>query len=216
MSDRLTERQITDAGNPAKPTGVYGARMLHRMNRSHADVTNWALDFIDFSNVAHALDIGCGGGATMARLLARMGGRDGTVCGVDHSEISCEESRALNAEAIAAGRAEVLQADVESLPFADGSFDVAVTVESFYFWPRPQEDLVEVARVLAPGAHFLLVADVYQKDGLPAETLENIRKRNLTVLAPDEYEASLTRAGLSSVTVHLRDGTTWIAVEGVR
>ena len=216
MSDRLTEEQITDAGNPAKPTGVYGARMLHRMNRSHADVTNWALGHIDFSGASRALDIGCGGGATMARMLRLMDGRDGTVCGVDYSETSCEESRAFNAEAIAAGRAEVLQADVESLPFADGSFDVAVTVESFYFWPRPQADLAEVARVLAPGAHFLLVADVYRTEGLPAETLENIRKRDLTVLAPDEYEALLLGAGFARAAAHLREGTTWIAVEGVR
>ena len=56
MSDKLTERQVTDAGNPAKPTGIYGARMLRRMNRSHADVTNWALDLIDFSSMARALD----------------------------------------------------------------------------------------------------------------------------------------------------------------
>lgn len=216
MPDKLTEQQITDAGNPAKPTGVYGAQMLHRMNRSHADVTNWALDLMDFSSVARALDIGCGGGATMARMLTRMGERGGTVCGVDYSETSCEESRAFNAEAIAAGRAEVRQANVERLPFADGSFDAAVTVESFYFWPHPRRNLVEVARVLAPGAHFLLVADVYKRDGLSAETLENIRARHLTVLAPREYERLLLEAGFARATAHLRDGTTWIAVEGVR
>ena len=190
--------------------------MLHRMNRSHADVTNWALDFMDFSSVAHALDIGCGGGATMARILTRMGEGSGAVYGVDYSETSCEESRAFNAKAISAGRAEVRQANVESLPFADGSFDAAVTVESFYFWPHPQDDLVEVARVLVPGAHFLLVADVYRTDGLSAETLENIRARNLTVLAPCEYERLLRAAGFASAMAHLKAGTTWIAVEGVR
>lgn len=216
MSDKLTERQVTDAGNPAKPTGIYGARMLRRMNRSHADVTNWALDLIDFSSMARALDIGCGGGATMARMLTRMGKQGGTVCGIDYSETSCEESRAFNAAAIAAGRAEVRQANVECLPFEDGSFDAAVTVESFYFWPHPQKDLAEVARVLAPGAHFLLVADVYKMDGLPAEVLENIRTRHLTVLAPDEYERLLLEAGFARATAHLKEGTTWIAVEGVR
>lgn len=69
-----TEQEIaaTALGNPAHPEGVYGAQMLERMNQSHNSLTNWGLDFIDFSHVTHTLDVGCGGGATIARLLSRM------------------------------------------------------------------------------------------------------------------------------------------------
>ena len=43
---------------------------------------------------------------------------------------------------------EVLEGSVEALPFADDGFDKIITVESFYFWPDPQENLKEVRRVL--------------------------------------------------------------------
>ena len=60
---------------------------------------------------------------------------------------------------------------MEELPFSDSSFDKIVTVESFYFWPDPEENLKEVYRVLAEDGTFLLVADIYQKEGLAREVL---------------------------------------------
>ena len=81
----------------------------------------------------------------------------------------------------------VIEASVDDLPFADSSFDVVTTVESFYFWPNPECDLAEVWRVLRPGGRFLLVADIYDKPDLPADASENIEKYQLTVLTPEGY-----------------------------
>ena len=209
------ERRVTDEGNPARPTGESGSMMLQRMNRSHADVTNWALDYLDFDSSATALDIGCGGGATMRRILDRMGPGSGVVVGVDYSEVSCEESRRLNADMIETGSMRVVQASVEDLPFDDASFDLITTVESFYFWPDPLESLREVRRVLKREGSFMLVADVYRKEGLSRQVLDNIEKYHLTVLTPQEYRDLFVAAGFSDVTVHVRPGTDWICVEGV-
>lgn len=224
------ERRVTEAGNPAKPQGTYGAQMLERMNRSHAAVTNWALDHVTFEPGWQVLDIGCGGGATMARIAARQAARaasagaegaadvprTGRVVGVDYSPTSCAQSRAFNAQAIGRGEMDVVEGSVEQLPFADGAFDAATTVESFYFWPSPGDNLREVARVLRPGGQFLLVADVYRHEGLDAGTLANIGEYHLTVLTPEEYLALFLRAGFSSCEVHLKGGTDWICVQGTR
>ena len=43
----------------------------------------------------------------------------------------------------------------------------------------PQENLKEVRRVLKTGGTFLLVADIYEKPGLPREVKDNIRKFHL-------------------------------------
>lgn len=214
----MDERAVTRAGNPGNPHGQFGEQMLERMNRSHADVTNWALDQLEFKAGDRALDIGCGGGATMGRIASRIqaAGGMGHVSGVDISEVSCETSRRNNEGAIRAGQMDVTQASVESLPFPDGAFDVVTTVESFYFWPDPQRSLAEVARVTRPGGHFLLVADVYRRSDLAPEVLQNIERYDLTVLAPDKYERLLRKAGFSAAKAHLKDGTTWIAVEGTR
>ena len=218
-SDRhMDERAVTEAGNPGNPQGTYGEKMLERMNRSHADVTMWALDQLAYKAGERALDIGCGGGATMERLARRIAaaGGAGHVSGIDHSEVSCEASRQYNRDAIQAGQMDVACASVESLPFRDNTFDIVTTVESFYFWPDPEASLKEVARVVKPGGHFLLVADVYRTPGLAKSTLENIEHYHLTVLTPEEYEKLLLGAGFSRAETHLKAGTTWIAVEGVK
>jgi ubiquinone/menaquinone biosynthesis C-methylase UbiE len=209
------ERRVTEEGNPARPTGEYGARMLRRMNDSHAEVTDWALDYLDFDSSDSVLDIGCGGGATMRRISERMGEGTGHVTGLDYSEVSCEESRLYNASDIEQGRMSVVQASVADMPFDDASFDLIVTVESFYFWPNPQESLAEVRRVLKRGGRFALVADIYGKPDLPDDVLENIEKYSLNVPTPDEYRALFDAAGFSECVVHTRRGTDWICVEGV-
>ena len=38
-SEIRTQQQITDSGNPRKPTGDDGQKMLERMNESHYAVT---------------------------------------------------------------------------------------------------------------------------------------------------------------------------------
>ena len=70
-----------------------------------------------------------------------------------------------NRKDIADGKMEIVEASVEELPFSDSSFDKIVTVESFYFWPDPEENLKEVYRVLAEDRTFLLVADIYREGG---------------------------------------------------
>ena len=211
----MDQASVTEAGNPAKPTGAYGAAMLRRMNESHGDVTDWALDYLDFDSSDNVLDVGCGGGATLARLAARMGEGSGRVTGVDHSEVACAESRAHNAAAIEAGRVRVVCASVDDLPFPDSSFDVVTTVESFYFWPTPEKSLAEVRRVLSRGGRFLLVADIYDKPDLGEEARANIERYGLNVPTPEQYRALFSAAGFASCEVHTHAGTDWICVEGV-
>lgn len=45
--------------------------------------------------------------------------------------------------------------NAESLPFPDESFDAVINVEASHLYPHVPRFLAEVARVLAPGGHFL-------------------------------------------------------------
>lgn len=206
------ERRITQEGNPAKPQGETGGLMLARMNDSHAAVTEWGLSHVSPAPDAAVLDIGCGGGATLRRLAARA--PQGHVTGLDYSEVSVDYSRRFNAEVIAAGRMEVVQGSVEALPFEDGCFDLITTVESFYFWPQPQENLREVHRVLKAGGTFLLIADIHEDGTLSAETRDNIERYHLFNPTKAEFEALFRRAGFREIAIHTREGEHWIAVCG--
>lgn len=214
FNTKENQKEITRIGNPRKPQGEEGAQMLRRMNESHCAVTEWALDFLKFQEGDQILDIGCGGGATLMRMSGRIG--TGHLVGVDYSAVSVRLSRGLNAADIRAGKMEVLEASVEKLPFQEGSFDKIITVESFYFWPNPVDNLKEVRRVLKTGGVFLLVADIYQKAGLSEETLANIARYQLLNPTPEEFEAMFQQAGFSEIRVHTRDGKDWICIEGIR
>lgn len=158
------------------------------------------------------LDIGCGGGATLKRMSDSV--VSGHLTGVDYSSTSVEMSKETNYDSVKSGKTDIIEASVEHLPFLDNSFDKIITVESFYFWPHPQENLKEVYRVLKTDGTFLLVADIYGKDGLDVQILENIKKFNLYNPTPDEYKKLFENAGFIDVKVHIKEDDNWICIEG--
>jgi ubiquinone/menaquinone biosynthesis C-methylase UbiE len=60
--------------NCANLQGRMGRVMLRFMNFGHARLTNWGLGLVNFHDGWTMLDIGCGGGATLKRLLKRSNG----------------------------------------------------------------------------------------------------------------------------------------------
>ena len=204
----------TAEGNPRRPEGEAGRAMLVRMNESHAQLVEWGLAQIDLRAGDTVLDIGCGGGNTLARMAQRV--TEGHLVGIDYAETSVEASRAFNAGLVEEGRMEILHGSVEHLPFADGQFDAVVTVESFYFWPSPEESLKEAARVIRRGGTFLLLAEIYGRDDLPEGIRAKIAGYDLTNPTPEEFERLFRAAGFSDVTMDFKAGEYWIAVRGVR
>ena len=209
---RGSDIDITELGNPAKPQGTYGKVMLQDMNAHHASVTEWGLHFLKIPKDAVLLDIGCGGGATLKKLAERA--PEGKVYGLDYSDVSVRESTAFNQELVDEGKIEIRTGSVESMPFPDCVFDGITTVESFYFWPDPEQNLKEVRRVLKETGIFLLIADIYGGYEFDEHTKENIEKYHLFNPAPEEFEQLFRNAGFSGVAVHLKEGTSWICVEG--
>lgn len=212
MAEHNEQPSVTRMGNPGKPTGEAGVEMLARMNASHGPVTEWGLSHISVAEDAAVLDIGCGGGATLHRLAARA--PHGAITGIDYSEVSVACSTDFNRADIESGRMKVLQASVEAMPFADDSFDIITTVESFYFWPDQAANLREVHRVLKPGGTFLLIAEIHENGALPESDRENVRTYNLFNPTQEQFLALFRQAGFTQVTAYTKPGEQWIAVTG--
>lgn len=210
--DKAQEDFLRENGNPAKPEGEAGAGMLEYMNEEHYEVTGWALSHFSFADGDRILDIGCGGGRTLARMARRC--RTNSLTGVDYSPVSVAQTTKYNQELVNEGRLTVVEGSVSDLPFADASFDKIITVESFYFWPSPVNDLREVHRVLAESGIFLLVADIYERPDLPESAREHIRMYHMLNPTLEEFRAYFEKAGFSDIVVHTKEGTTWVCVEG--
>ena len=83
------------------------------------------------------------------------------VHGVDYSPdslgVAVRTLRRLNEQ----GRAFVREAGVTHLPYEDARFDLAMAIESHYFWPNLRENLGEICRVLRAGGTVALAGGVY-------------------------------------------------------
>ena len=137
--------------NCACPQGRMGRAMLKFMNLCHAPLTNWGLKLVDIQDGWTMLDIGCGGGATLQRLLKRS--KDVKVYGIDISEESVAKAKKVNAEVLDK-QVFVTQGSAEKLPYEDEKFDLVTAVETVYFWPHLPDCLKEVRRVLKQGGSF--------------------------------------------------------------
>lgn len=195
--------------NTRKPEGFFGRMMVNGMNGgSHARMAEWGLSYVNLSEDADVLDIGCGGGANIARLLQRC--PKGTVTGIDHSPVSVKKSTEVNAAAIAAGRCKVMEASAAALPFADGAFDLVTAFETVYFWPEIEKCFAEVRRTLKEGGSFVIVNE---DDGLTDanKKWEKIID-GMHTYTPDELRTHLTAVGFHDIAVHRDEQHHWLCV----
>ena len=102
------------------------------------------------------LDAGCGDGRYLAALAA-MPGRPERVAATDISECILEVAQATSGHA--GLEVETARANLESLPFPDGSFDLVLCTQVIEHLLDPELGLRELTRVLAPGGRAILTTD---------------------------------------------------------
>ncbi len=98
------------------------------------------LDEFGFGSGKHVLDVGCGTGLVSHELADR----GCAITGIDVSGPMLEHAREL------VPRASFVEAPAETLPFADDSFDAAVSGQAFH-WFDQDKALAEMCRVVRPG-----------------------------------------------------------------
>ena len=190
----------------ARPEGFMGRCMLRFMNFGHAPLTNWGLDHVTFRDGMTMLDVGCGGGATLKRLLKRSTG--GKVFGIDISEERVAKARSLNKQLLGS-QVFVEQESADSLPWAPQTFDVVTAVETVYFWPDLQKCFQEVKRVLKPGGQFAIMLEVIEGDSMWTNVVDG-----MTVYPPEQLKDMLEQAGFSDVEM-FRKRPSYATIKGI-
>lgn len=203
------DKYITENGDPSNPKGYLGEIMLERMNNSHYELTKWGLSNVRLNKTDIVLDIGCGGGMTIKQIKDEVD----MIYGIDHSNTAVLKSIEINKDSVLNGKVTILEGNIEKLPFKSCAFDKIITVESFYFWPNPLDNLKEVRRVLADNGKFILLLDMYNDGNLTKEEKETIKKFKLLNPTLEEFKRMFRDAGFS-IDIYLKENTKWICIVG--
>lgn len=186
--------------NMRKPQGKLGNIQLKSMNKEHTPVSMWGLKHLDIKADDIILDVGCGGGIN----INRMAEKAKKVYGVDYSIESVKLSREVNRQEIFDGKVEVLEGNVQSLPFEDNTFDIVTAFETVYFWPDIERCFGEVKRVLKPGGTFLIGMETNGNDSIIMRFWQ--RFIDMELYNDAEIKGFLENNDYSDITVYLRDG----------
>ncbi|HEY4895757.1 MAG TPA: class I SAM-dependent methyltransferase, partial [Solirubrobacteraceae bacterium] len=129
---------------------THQAEDRHWWYRGRRTVLDGVLRSLGLPQEARILDAGCGSGRNMVELA-----RYGHVTGVELSDTSVELARARNS-------GEVIAGSVLEMPFADGSFDLAVSLDVIEHLEDDLGALRELRRTMAPGGALLVTVPAYQ------------------------------------------------------
>ena len=163
LLDKVREAYSEASDNPAGshpfPLGFdfalslgYPEELLRRLPQSSVDRFTGVSNVSVFAEVpagSTVLDLGCGAG-TDSLIAAGKTGPGGRVFGVDFSPSMLAHARAGAAEA-GASNLEFREAEGQQLPFADGTFDIALVNGVFNLNPNRRELFQELVRVMRPG-----------------------------------------------------------------
>jgi arsenite methyltransferase len=114
------------------------------------------LDALALQAGEQVVDVGSGPGLLAAEMAAQVGPA-GRVVGLDLSDSMLALSRQRHAGLATSKCLSFLKADAARLPFADSTFDVAVSTQVYEYVPDVPAALAEVYRVLRPGGRVLIL-----------------------------------------------------------
>jgi SAM-dependent methyltransferase len=164
------------------------------MERGHRPVGEQAIELMAVPAGARVLDVGCGSGWA-TRLMAEKA-HEGTVVGIDIADEMVKLARETSASF---PNVEFRVASAESLPFSDGEFSHAFSMESLYYYGDMLAALQEIKRVLKPGGLFVTVVDLYQENEPTRRWVDDL-KVPVQFLSVADYHSLFEHAGFGNVS----------------
>ncbi|MEP6569247.1 MAG: class I SAM-dependent methyltransferase [Acidobacteriota bacterium] len=164
------------------------------MEKGHRPVGEQAIALMGIADDATVLDVGCGSGWA-TRLIAEKA-LSGRVVGIDIADEMITLARKTSASF---SNVEFQVASAEGLPFRDGEFTCAFSMESLYYYADMLAALREIKRVLQPSGLFVTVVDLYQENAPSGQWIEQL-KVPVQFLSIADYRSQFKRAGFVNVT----------------
>jgi SAM-dependent methyltransferase len=183
-----------------QPTGVFGRLVMTRMlNSGNAELITATIDALALERTDSFLDLGFGGGYGLTLAEART---DGPLWGVDFSGDVIQAGMSVFRKSIAAGRLNLICADVADLPLRDGLVRTICSTNTIYFWPDPLQGLRSLGRILHHNGRLALGFSGAKK----MREYGQLAAHGFTLYEPERVEALLHETGFSRVQTLEQNG----------
>ena len=163
---------------------------LRSLHVREADVEQAMLGLLEKLKFENCVDLGTGTG----RILELLSDRAKNLFGLDMSREMLAIARS-NLETHKLRNAQVRQADIYALPFADEFADLVTIHQVLHFLDDPQRALLEAVRILAPNGKMLIV-DFAPHD---FEELRDHHAHRRLGISSEHMAGWMARAGLSLI-----------------
>lgn len=187
----MTEPELQQlAAHLRCPSGNEGLKVAEMMNVTNSNIINKTIASLDIQDGDNVLEIGPGNGKHVLQLLQVADGI--TYHGIDISETMVAEASAAYADE---NNISFQLTDGKKLAFADNSFDKIFTVNTIYFWEKPQEYFDEIVRVMRPGGTFCI-------GYMPERIMQKIpfAKYGFNLYSKDKVSQLLQACGLNTTS----------------
>lgn len=193
--------------NTCKPKGFGGNVMVNMMNVGHSSLANWGFTHISIQDNATSLDVGCGGGSNIRKMLKKS--PKGKVIGIDYSEISVKKSIKINKSAIERNHCKIFQGNVLELPFKNETFNLATAFETIYFWADIDQSFRQIYRVLKKDGIFMICNESSGENDKDKKWIEIIK--GMKIYTSEQIKYALKKAGFVQIKTDKNDKG-WICV----
>lgn len=195
LSQPNIERALIAAGKDLEHLAPADLGLLEDFHTMGRFATAALVDLVGITSDSAVLDAGSGIGGTARYVADRFGC---TVTAVDLTDEYCETHRWLNRLVGLDQRISVHQGDVTALPFADGSFDIALSQHVQMNVADKARLYAEARRVLATGGRLavwdIVVGDRGQLD-FPLPWAD--RPAHSHLVSPDDLRAVVESSGFA-------------------
>ncbi len=152
------------------------------------------LSLLTFNEGMNFLDIGCGTGWAVGQ-AAKLSGNKGSFYGIDLSSGMIEKARENFREF---DNFHFIQANSESIPLDDNSFDNIICTNSFHHYLHPEKAMSEISRLLKPGGKIFILDPA--ADNMFIKILDKFIKllypEHVKIYSSDEFKRLMIAAGL--------------------
>lgn len=129
-----------------KPAGNLGYDVARLMEKGNAFIISQTFSNITFSPDKTLLEIGFGNGFHLINYISKVK----KIYGLDYSPTMVQLAAKNLQSYMNSNQIELIEGDVQKLPYPDQFFDAIVTINTIYFWDDFENALSELKRVLKP------------------------------------------------------------------